>query len=172
MHDLIREHARALAGRLDPDRDRDQATARLLDYYQHAAARADALIARQTRPGPAAAPAPIPAAVPGLAGQEQALAWARAERASLLACLDHATAHRPARPGHRADRRAWPGCCAQRRPVGRGHHPPRRRARGRTAPRRPARPGQRPPDLGNVRRLTGDYPAAARRPGAGAGHLP
>jgi hypothetical protein len=33
LHDLIREHARALADRLDPDRDRDGATARLLDYY-------------------------------------------------------------------------------------------------------------------------------------------
>ena len=64
MHDLIREHARALAERLDPDRDRDGAVARLLDYYQHTAARADALLARQTRPGPAR---PIPAAVPGLA---------------------------------------------------------------------------------------------------------
>ena len=50
LHDLIREHARALANRLDPDRDRDAATARLLDCYQHAAARADALITRQTRP--------------------------------------------------------------------------------------------------------------------------
>ena len=30
LHDLIREHARALAGRLDLDRDRDHATARLL----------------------------------------------------------------------------------------------------------------------------------------------
>ena len=91
MHDLIREHARALADRLDPDGDRDGATARLLDYYQHTAARADALIARQARPGPALADGAIPAAVPDLAGREQALAWARAERASLLACLDHAT---------------------------------------------------------------------------------
>ena len=88
LHDLIREHARALAGRLDPDRD--QATARLLDYYQHTAARADALIARQARPRPAPKAGAIPAAVPGLASREQALAWARAERASLLACLDHA----------------------------------------------------------------------------------
>src|SRR5215469_4071724 len=39
MHDLIREYARALAERLDSDRDRERATARLLDYYQHAAAR-------------------------------------------------------------------------------------------------------------------------------------
>jgi tetratricopeptide (TPR) repeat protein/transcriptional regulator with XRE-family HTH domain len=92
MHDLIRAHARALAGRVDPDQDRDQASERLLDYYQHTAARADALIAHQTRPGPAAAGGAMPAAVPVLAGQAQALAWARAERASLLACLDHATA--------------------------------------------------------------------------------
>ena len=90
MHDLIREHARALAGRVDPDRDRDGATTRLLDYYQHTANRADALITRQGRPAVAPADGTIPAAVPALADREQALAWARAERASLLACLDHA----------------------------------------------------------------------------------
>src|SRR5580704_2325476 len=89
MHDLIREHARALAGRLDPHADREQATGRLLDYYQHAAARAQALLARGV---PAPAPGAAPADVPVLAGREQALAWARAERTSLLACLDHATA--------------------------------------------------------------------------------
>jgi tetratricopeptide (TPR) repeat protein len=92
MHDLIREHARALAGCLDPDRDRERAVTRLLDYYQHTATRADALTARRARPGPAAAQGAIPAAVPDLAGGEQALAWTRAERASLTACLDHATA--------------------------------------------------------------------------------
>ena len=92
LHDLIREHARALAGRLDPDRDRDAAVARLLDYYQHAAALAAALIAGQAPLAPAAADGTIPAAVPDLADREQALAWAPAERASLLACLDHATA--------------------------------------------------------------------------------
>jgi tetratricopeptide (TPR) repeat protein/transcriptional regulator with XRE-family HTH domain len=90
MHDLIREHARTLADRLDPDRDRKQATVRLLDYYQHAATRAGALITRQARPGPAPADGAIPAVVPSLADSEQALAWARAERASLLACLDQA----------------------------------------------------------------------------------
>jgi DNA-binding transcriptional ArsR family regulator len=52
LHDLIREHARALAGRLDPDSDRNQATARLLDYYQQAGALAGTRLARQTRPGP------------------------------------------------------------------------------------------------------------------------
>jgi tetratricopeptide (TPR) repeat protein/transcriptional regulator with XRE-family HTH domain len=91
MHDLIREHAGALAGRLDSGRDRDQATARLLEYYQHTAARADALITRQARSDPVPADGAVPAAVPALAGREQALGWARAERANMIACLDHAT---------------------------------------------------------------------------------
>jgi tetratricopeptide (TPR) repeat protein/transcriptional regulator with XRE-family HTH domain len=91
LHDLIREHARALAERADPEGDRDQATARLLDYYQHTAARADALIAREARPALATAGSATPAAVPALADREQALVWARAERGSLLACLDRAT---------------------------------------------------------------------------------
>jgi tetratricopeptide (TPR) repeat protein/transcriptional regulator with XRE-family HTH domain len=91
LHDLIREHARALAGRVDTSENRDAATARLLDYYQHTAAAADARIVRRTRPGPVA-DGRVQAAVPVLAGQEQALAWARAERASLLACLDYAVA--------------------------------------------------------------------------------
>jgi tetratricopeptide (TPR) repeat protein/transcriptional regulator with XRE-family HTH domain len=90
LHDLLREHARALAARDDSDEDRDQATARLLDYYQHAATRANALIVRQSRSIPATATGGVPPAVPALADRKQALAWARAERASLLACLDHA----------------------------------------------------------------------------------
>ena len=92
MHDLIREHARVLASRLDPGDDREQATGRLLDYYQHAAARAQALLARQTRDVPAPAAGAAPTDVPVLASREQALAWARAERTSLLTCLDQATA--------------------------------------------------------------------------------
>lgn len=85
MHDLIREHARALAGSLDPDEEREAAAGRLLDYYQHAAACADALTSRQTRPALAAGGGVAPAAVPDLADREQALAWVRAERAGLLA---------------------------------------------------------------------------------------
>jgi class 3 adenylate cyclase/tetratricopeptide (TPR) repeat protein len=90
MHDLIREHARALAERDDPVGDRDQAIGRLLDYYQHTAAQADALLALQAST-PTQAPGTAPAAVPTMADREEALAWARAERANLLACLDHAT---------------------------------------------------------------------------------
>ena len=87
MHDLIREHARALGDR-DPDSDRQQGLERLLEYYQHAAASADALVARQARRAPAP---PAGTLVPVLVGREQALEWARAERAALLACLAHAT---------------------------------------------------------------------------------
>jgi tetratricopeptide (TPR) repeat protein/transcriptional regulator with XRE-family HTH domain len=90
MHDLIRQHARTLADRLDSDDDRDQAVSRLIDYYQHTAALAESLLARRTVPAFAARTPSTPA--PVLHGREQALAWARAERSSLLACLDHAVA--------------------------------------------------------------------------------
>jgi tetratricopeptide (TPR) repeat protein len=91
MHDLIRRYGQDLAA-ADPAAGRDQALECLLDYYQHTAAIAEALLARQsrTRPAPAARAAP-PAAVPGLPDRIRALAWARAERANLLACLDHVT---------------------------------------------------------------------------------
>jgi tetratricopeptide (TPR) repeat protein/transcriptional regulator with XRE-family HTH domain len=92
LHDLIREHARNLGDRLDPGDDRDAATDRLLDYYQHTATRANGLIARLPRPASPAAAGPAPGPGPDLASREQALAWARAERTSLVACLDYATA--------------------------------------------------------------------------------
>ena len=107
LHDLIREHARALAAHDDPVSVRDQAVSRLLDYYQLTAATADQQLARYTRPDlPGATTAPLPAPpgrpgsgspvharmetadlVPAIAGTAQALSWARAERANLLACL-------------------------------------------------------------------------------------
>jgi DNA-binding SARP family transcriptional activator/tetratricopeptide (TPR) repeat protein len=90
MHDLIRRYAadRAAAGQAA---DRDQAVGRLLDYYQHAATLAGALIARQdpSRLAPVP-PAVRPAAVPDLSDRARALSWMRAERASLLTCLDYA----------------------------------------------------------------------------------
>jgi tetratricopeptide (TPR) repeat protein/transcriptional regulator with XRE-family HTH domain len=89
MHDLIRRHAQDLAT-ADPAADRHQALERLMDYYQHTAARADARLARRTRPAPpATAVATLPAG-PALADEGQALVWARAERTNLLGCLDYA----------------------------------------------------------------------------------
>jgi tetratricopeptide (TPR) repeat protein/DNA-binding SARP family transcriptional activator len=89
MHDLIRSYAHDLAA-TDPPASQ-QALDRLLDYYQHTAALAEKLLARQARTRPAPAPHSVPAVVPDLADNTQALAWARAERDSLLACLDQAT---------------------------------------------------------------------------------
>jgi tetratricopeptide (TPR) repeat protein/transcriptional regulator with XRE-family HTH domain len=161
MHDLIREHARALAGRLDPDDDREQATAQLLDYYQDAAARAEALLAGIARTAPAPAAGTTPAAVPVLAGREQALAWARAERASLLACLDQATA-----AGQYARVIALTaGLAGLLRHDGPWAEAITRHA---TAVRAARLLGDRLgqanalTSLGDVRRLTGDYPGAAR----------
>jgi transcriptional regulator with XRE-family HTH domain len=97
MHDLLRRYARdhAAVGLADSSQ---RAVERLMDYYQYTAARADALIALHTQPGPPpSAPAGLLAA-PDLEDEDQALAWARAERASLLACLDHAT-HAGSTPG-------------------------------------------------------------------------
>jgi tetratricopeptide (TPR) repeat protein/transcriptional regulator with XRE-family HTH domain len=161
LHDLIREHARALAARLDPDRDRDDATTRLLDYYQHTTARADTLLAPQARPALAPADGAIPAPAPDLADREQALAWARAERANLLACLDYATG-----TGHHARVIALAaGTAALLR-----HDGPWVEALARhiTAVRAAQHLGDQLGqanaliDLGDVRRATGDYPGAAQ----------
>jgi tetratricopeptide (TPR) repeat protein/transcriptional regulator with XRE-family HTH domain len=161
MHDLIREHARALAGRLDPDDDRDQATGWLLDYYQHTAARAESLITRHDRTAPTAAAGTALPAVPVLADREQALAWARAERASLLACLDHVTvAGQHARiialtagiAALLSHDGPWPEALTR--------HTAAMQAARHIGDRR----GQADAltNLGLVRRLTGDYPAAIR----------
>jgi tetratricopeptide (TPR) repeat protein/transcriptional regulator with XRE-family HTH domain len=162
MHDLIREHARVLTGRLDPDDDRAQASGRLLDYYQHAAARAQALLALQAR---TAAPAPAagngPAAVPVLAGRDQALAWARAERASLLACLDQATT-----AGQHARVIALTaGLAGLLRNDGPWAEAITRHATAVQAARQLGdRLGEAGAltDLGDLRQLTGDWPGAAR----------
>jgi tetratricopeptide (TPR) repeat protein/transcriptional regulator with XRE-family HTH domain len=158
MHDLIREHARALAGRLDSGDDREQATGRLLDYYQHTAARAQALLARGV---PAPAPGAAPAAVPVLADREQALAWARAERTGLLACLDHATAAGQ----HARVITLTAGLTALLRYDGPWDEAITRHATAVQAARQLGdRPGQAHAltDLGDARRMADDFPGAAR----------
>ncbi len=160
MHDLLRRYARdhAAAG---PAADRDQALGRLLDYYQHTAARVQARLSRQARPGAApAAPAGLPA-VPVLDDAERALAWARADRDSLLACLDHA-----ARSDQHA--RVVTLTAAQAELLRRDGPWTEAITRHATALRAARhlddRLGQANAlvDLGDVRQLTGDYPGAAR----------
>ena len=159
MHDLIRRYARDLAA-ADPGRRR-QALERLLDYYQHTAARAEARLARQTRPGPRAGHrCARRIAVPDLADGEQALAWARAERGNLLACLDHVT-----RAGQHARVVALTAAMAALlRQDGPWAEAVTRHATAAQAARRLGdrhRRGQRPHRPRGVRRLTGDYPGAA-----------
>ena len=83
MHDLIRAQARALAGG-DPAEDRDAGLVRLLDYYQHTAARADSRLDRHTRPAPTGTP---PTYSPALTRADEARKWLRVERADVEACL-------------------------------------------------------------------------------------
>jgi tetratricopeptide (TPR) repeat protein len=90
MHDLIRSYARD-RGAADPAADRDQALARLLDYYQHTAAITEDRLTRNGNTPTSTALPSRPTAVPDLPDGERALSWARAERANLQACLDHAT---------------------------------------------------------------------------------
>ncbi|MBY8857104.1 tetratricopeptide repeat protein [Nocardia sp. CA2R105] len=96
LHDLLRAYARALTTS-DSDRDNDEALDRLLDYYQHTSGAADRWLARRTNPtsGPIAS---LPSSSSrDFGGEIPALAWMRAERVNLLACLEHTTTHQPAR---------------------------------------------------------------------------
>ena len=156
MHDLIRRYARDLA-----TAGGEQALDRLLDYYQHTAALAGARLARQARTSPAPAPVAPPAAVPDLQDRTRTLGWARAERASLLACLDHATA-----AGQHARVVALTAAMAAfLRIDGPWTDAAARHASAVQAARHLGdRPGQAGAliDLGIARRLTGDYPGAAQ----------
>ncbi|HYB85578.1 MAG TPA: tetratricopeptide repeat protein [Streptosporangiaceae bacterium] len=89
MHDLLRAYARALAAE-DPDGDRDGPVGRLLDYYLHAARAADRhLSARADAPAPGGDQAGL---VPAFPTRDRALAWMRAERLNLQACVERAAA--------------------------------------------------------------------------------
>jgi tetratricopeptide (TPR) repeat protein/DNA-binding XRE family transcriptional regulator len=88
LHDLIREHARALAA-TDPAEEREAALGRLLDYYLATAQLADRHLALRSAGAPAPALAP-PAHVPDLGTSERALAWMNAERLNLRAIFGYA----------------------------------------------------------------------------------
>jgi tetratricopeptide (TPR) repeat protein/transcriptional regulator with XRE-family HTH domain len=97
FHDLIREHARTLAGAAPPAQ-RDAATTRLLDYYLNTARTA----ARHLTSHPAAGsqPDPSPVQAPPITDHDDALAWLNAERLNLHAAASHAAA--AGHPGHAA----------------------------------------------------------------------
>jgi tetratricopeptide (TPR) repeat protein len=91
LHDLLREHARALADGDDPA-DRDAATDRLLDYYlKTALAAGQRLPTWDFDPG-FVPPARPPQCAPVLSAPGQASAWLETERANLHAATTHAVA--------------------------------------------------------------------------------
>jgi tetratricopeptide (TPR) repeat protein/transcriptional regulator with XRE-family HTH domain len=92
LHDLLREHARALAS-TDDQADRDSAAGRVLDYYLHtavAAGRHFSPWASTHRQPPAGHP---PGHAPDLSTRGQSAAWLEAERANLYAAVDYAATH-------------------------------------------------------------------------------
>ncbi|MEU8234653.1 tetratricopeptide repeat protein [Actinoplanes sp. NPDC048967] len=94
LHDLIRSYAKARSRDL-PERERRDTRDRLLDYYQHTATVAGGYLLPYTRPQPPAIT--VTWAGPELTDSVQALSWARAERANLLAALAGARGDDPAR---------------------------------------------------------------------------
>jgi len=89
LHDLLREHARALAA-IDDPADPDAAAGRLLDYYLHTALAAGRHFAPRTSTYRRSLPGHPPAQAPKLATLGQAVAWLEAERANLHAAADYA----------------------------------------------------------------------------------
>lgn len=103
MHDLLRAYAREQAQAQEPARLRHAATARLLDYYLHAA---HAMSLRLYPPRPAITLAPPAPGVltEGLGSYEEAWAWAEAEYPALLGVVTLAA--RDGFPAH-AWQNAW-----------------------------------------------------------------
>lgn len=99
MHDLIREHATALASR-DPAVDREAAIDRLLDYYLHAAQLAGSHIPQRFGSSNLVTTAP-PVELPALTCNVEAVSWFEAERLNLNAVVDYAAGYR--RLSHAAD---------------------------------------------------------------------
>jgi tetratricopeptide (TPR) repeat protein len=159
MHDLIRRYASERAA-ADPAPRREQALNRLLDYYQHTAALAEARLAFRARSSPAPDTATPPTAIPALTDSDQTLAWARTERSNLLACLDYATS----RSLHARIVTLTASLATLLRQDGPWADALTRHAAAVEAARQLGdRPGQANAllDLGTVRWLIGDYPSAA-----------
>jgi tetratricopeptide (TPR) repeat protein len=92
FHDLLHEHARALAAE-DDITDQQAAIGRILDYYLHAAAAASRYIAwRPFIAGPLPSSHP-PAVLPKLDTEGKATSWLNTERTNLHACVEYAGSH-------------------------------------------------------------------------------
>jgi tetratricopeptide (TPR) repeat protein/transcriptional regulator with XRE-family HTH domain len=96
LHDLLREHARALAA-ADPA-ESDAATGELLDYYLQTALAAGQHLPSWDPVDSSLPPARPPECAPPVSAPGQAATWLEAERANLHAATDHAIASGRLRP--------------------------------------------------------------------------
>jgi len=92
LHDLLREHARALAA-ADPMAERTAATGRLLAYYLRTARQADRFLARRAPAKASSFDVAAPAHAPRLVSRDDAVSWMESERLNLQAAAGYAAAH-------------------------------------------------------------------------------
>ena len=92
MHDLIREHARALAA-ADSRTDRENAVVRLLDYYMDMSRSADHYLTRWNSARDFSVTIKKPDHVPQLLGWEDAAGWMNMEISNLYAAVEYATSN-------------------------------------------------------------------------------
>jgi tetratricopeptide (TPR) repeat protein/transcriptional regulator with XRE-family HTH domain len=159
LHDLLREHARALAATDDPA-ETAEAAGRLLDFYLHTALAASSHFTTRARVYRRPLPGSGLGQAPDVSTLGQAAAWLEAERANLhaaaeyaagRACFPHATAIPVVMSGFLAARGHWDQSAA----LHQGALAAARRADDRLGE------ADVLVQLGALQRETGDYPAAA-----------
>ncbi|MGW5635885.1 ATP-binding protein [Streptomyces sp. NPDC003832] len=91
LHDLVHRHARRAGVETDPAADRERALLRVLGYYVHAAAAADAAMPF-VAPASAVAAGPAPKELPRFADRGAAFSWFVAEYGNLVAAFETAAA--------------------------------------------------------------------------------
>ncbi|WP_433449192.1 ATP-binding protein [Streptomyces sp. CA-142005] len=91
LHDLVHQHARRAAGEQDAPADRERALGRVLDYYVHAAAAADAAMPFLS-PGRAPSAGQRPAELPEFRDKHAAFTWFVTEYGNLMAAFETAAA--------------------------------------------------------------------------------
>ncbi|MFI1074498.1 ATP-binding protein [Streptomyces puniciscabiei] len=91
LHDLVHQHARRAAAEQDAAADRERALGRVLDYYVHAAAAADAAMPFLS-PGRAPSAGHRPAELPQFRDKNTAFAWFVTEYGNLMAAFETAAA--------------------------------------------------------------------------------
>ncbi|MEU3744956.1 MULTISPECIES: tetratricopeptide repeat protein [Streptomyces] len=91
LHDLVHQHARRAVAEQDAAPERERALHRVLDYYVHATAAADAAMP-YLAPGRPASAGVAPAALPRFADKNAAFTWLVMEYGNLLAAFETAAA--------------------------------------------------------------------------------